>query len=153
MPSARIAASCTGSSLQLSFMIVTNPPGPCSSSTGSASALGTPNWVKEGPMARRSTCFGALPVMMNPPIPALSPVCTSMRVERLMACAADAGVGVAVGVAVGVGVGVAVGVVVGVGLDSGVFVAVAVGVAVAVAVGVGDDVGVGATVAVAVAVG
>ena len=37
---ARISASCAGSSLQLSFVIVTNAPGPCSSSTGSANASG-----------------------------------------------------------------------------------------------------------------
>ena len=58
MPVASISASCTGSSLQLSLVTVTNPPGPCSSSTGSASASGTPV-VREGPMARRSTCLGA----------------------------------------------------------------------------------------------
>ena len=32
-----------------------------------------------------STCLGAFPVMMKPPKPALSPVCTRIRVERLMA--------------------------------------------------------------------
>ena len=50
--------------------------------------------------------------MMNPPIPALSPVCTRIRVERLSACAAGVAVGVGVGeggVAVGLGVAAGVG--------------------------------------------
>ena len=36
--------------------------------------IGHTGLVKEGPMARRSTCFGAVPVMMKPPMPTLSPV-------------------------------------------------------------------------------
>ena len=64
MPEAAISASCV--SLQLSFTIVVKPAGPCSSITGSASA---PLTVKEGPIARRMTRLGALPVMMKPPIP------------------------------------------------------------------------------------
>jgi hypothetical protein len=71
--------------------------------------------------------------MMNPPMPTLSPVWTSIRVERLRGCAP--GVGVAVGVTVGVTVGVAVGEAVGVA--EGVTVGLAVGVEVAVAVGDG----------------
>jgi hypothetical protein len=52
--------------------------------------------------------------MMNPPMPTLSPVWTSMRVERLsgragVALGVDVGVGVAGGVAVAVGVGVGEG--------------------------------------------
>ena len=54
---------------------------------------------------------------MNPPMPALSPVCTRIRVERLTACAPGVGLevgvvdgeGVSVGVEVGVGVGIGVG--------------------------------------------
>src|SRR5205814_8946312 len=115
MPVAMIAVSCAEWSLQLSFVIVTNELGPCSSSTGSASALGIPNWVNEGPMARRSTCFGALPVMINPPMPTLCPVWTRIRVERLSACAAGVGLGVGVGVVVGVGATGAVAVAAGVG--------------------------------------
>ena len=61
-------------------------------------------------MARMSTCFGVLPVMMNPPMPTLSPVWTRIRVERLMACAAEVGLAEGVGVAVPGGVGVEVGV-------------------------------------------
>ena len=72
MPVAWIASSWVA--LQLSFVIVAKLPGPCSSSTGSASTLGTPKWVSEGPMARTSTCLGALPVMMKPPMPTLLPV-------------------------------------------------------------------------------
>src|SRR5436190_24301334 len=141
IPVAMIASSCTGSSLQLSLVMVTNPPGPCSSITGSANALATPTWVSEGPMARRSKCLGALPVMMRPPMPTLAPVRTFMRVERFWACA-----GVADGVTVGAGDGVTPGV--GVGGAT-----VAVAVAVAVAVGVAEGVALGAMVAVAVAVG
>src|SRR5438034_4290987 len=106
MPVAIISASWV--SLQLSFMIVVKPAGPCSSITGSASA---PVTVKEGPMARRMTRLGSLPVMMKPPMPTSAPVWTSIRVERLSAWA-DGGVGVgeAVGVAVAVPVGPGVGV-------------------------------------------
>src|ERR1043166_609548 len=127
MPEAMIAAAWAGSSCQLLFVIVTNAPWPCSSSTGSASVLGTPNCASEGPMARRSRCFGPDPVMMNPPMPTFSPVCTSIRVERLGACAPGTGLGEGVGVGDGDGDGEGLGV----GVGSG-------GVGVGVAVGVGD---------------
>ena len=81
-------------------------------------------------MARKRTCLPlgpelvaegeAVPVMINPPMPALSPLRTSMRVERLMVCAAGAGVDVAVGVVVGEGIGVVVAVAVEVGEGVGV---------------------------------
>src|SRR5437763_7718518 len=92
-----------------------------------------PNWVREGPTARRSTRLGALPVMMNPPMPTFSPVRTRIRVERLRACVAGAGLGLAVGT----GVMVAVGVTPGVGVATGVGVGAAVGVGVTPGVGVG----------------
>src|SRR5438876_6466945 len=102
---------------QLSLMMVTNPGGPCSSKMGSASGLGTPKLAKEGPMPRRTTRLGALPVMMNPPMATLLPVRTRMRVERLRACAGGAGLGLGVGV--GAGVAVAVAVAVGEGVQKG----------------------------------
>src|ERR1044072_6569234 len=134
-----MAASCTGSSLQLSSVIVTNGLGPCNSSTGSASASGTPEPVREGPMARRSRCLGPVPVMINPPMPTLAPICTCARVEWFRACAAGVGLGVDVGVGIGVVVGLAVGV-----TGRGVGVSVPVGVGVEEGEGVGvDAVGVG----------
>src|SRR5450432_1089476 len=122
---------------QLSLMMVVKPLGPCSASIGSASEPVTP---VEGPSPRTITSLGTLPVMMNPPMPALSvPVSTRSRVERLVACAApgvDVGVGVELGLGVGVGVGLGVGVGVGViGVDDGV--GVGVGVCTGVGVGVG----------------
>ena len=123
-------------SFQLSLVIVVKPPNPCSSITGSASGSGTPKAAKEGPIPRRSTVLGAVPVIMNPPMPTLASVSTRRRVERLTGCAAAVGLGVMLGVGVVVGVGV--------GVSTG---TVAVGVAVNVAVGVGPG-----TVAVAVAV-
>src|SRR5687768_18516601 len=107
-------------------------PGPRNSRVGSASTslAGNPNWVKEGPIPRITTCFGALPVMMKPPMPALSPRSTRIRVDRLTAW--EAGVGDGVGVAVGVGGGVAIGVAVGVAVGVGVAIGGAVGVGVAV---------------------
>src|ERR1700694_5798965 len=93
--------------------------------TGSASAPGTGSEV---PIPRTITVFGCVPVMINPPIIALSPVPTRRRVEIF---ASVAGLSVVVGV--DVGVGVCVGVAVGVGFGG-------VAVAVAVAVGVGDGV-------------
>src|SRR2546423_358815 len=143
-----ISDSCE--SFQLLF-VTRNEPGPCNSSVGSASnvAAGNPNFVKDGPIPRMSTCFGMLPVMINPPIPELSPVSVRMRVERLTAWVG--GVGVAVGVAVAVAVGATVAVAVAVGATVAVAVAVAVALAVAVAVGV--DVAVAVAVAVAVGVG
>jgi hypothetical protein len=61
-------------------------------------------------------------------MPTLSPVCTSIRVERLRGCAGNAGEAVGVGVGVGEGVDVGVGVAVGAGVGEGVAVAVGVGV-------------------------
>src|SRR3981081_345651 len=88
-------------------------PGPWISRTGSVSnaAGGKPNPVNDGPSARTTTRLGTFPVIMKPPIPALSPVSTRMRVDRLTVCDA----GVAVGVAVGVDVALAVAVAVSVG--------------------------------------
>src|ERR1044072_5589038 len=116
MPVAWISASWV--SLQLLLVIVAKAPGPCNSMTGSASTPVTPTWINDGPIARSNTCFGALPVMMNPPMPTLLPVCTRIRVERLIACVG--------GVAVGLGLALAVAD----GLGEGAIVAVAVGVAV-----------------------
>src|SRR4026208_1475812 len=138
-----INASWVGSALQLSLVTVANPVGPCSSRTGSANGLPTTN---EGPIARRRTFLGPLPVMINPPIPTLSLVRTRIRVERLTGCAAPPGVGEGVGVIVGVEVGVGPGVIVPVAVEVAVAVGVDVAVAVAVAVAVG--VGEGGTVAV-----
>src|ERR1043166_3519403 len=147
IPLAMMSASCAGSSLQLSSVTVTNGLGPWNSSTGSASASGTPKPVREGPMARRSTCLGPVPVMINPPMPTLAPVCTRIRVERLRACAAGDALGVDVGVGIGVVVGLGVGVTgggVGVGVPGGVGVEEGEGVGVEEGEGVGvDAVGVG----------
>src|SRR5438105_1503574 len=110
MPVAMLQSDCgggNGGSRQLLLMMVSNPCGPCSSSTGSASASGT---IKEGPRARRMTRLGALPVMMNPPIPTLASVPTCIRVERLSACAAGVGLGLGVELGDGVADAVAVGV-------------------------------------------
>src|SRR3977135_2919122 len=93
-----------GSSRQLSLDRIKEPFGPRNSSTGSASTPVSPNLVKEGPRALTITLLETLPVMMNPPIMALSPVCTRARVEMFNDRA-----GVAVGVEVGVGVGLADG--------------------------------------------
>src|SRR5439155_2529991 len=96
--------------------MVLKPAGPCSSMTGSAKA-GTPNCAREGPMARRRTCLAPDPVIMKPPMPTLSSVWTSIRVERLRGRAGPGeGVGVELGVGVGLGVGDNVGVGVGVGV-------------------------------------
>src|SRR5450432_3846277 len=109
---------------------------------GSASA---PGESSEGPMARTITFFGCVPVTMNPPMSAFSPVSTRRRVEmfpRVVGIVLGVGEGVAVAVGSGDGVGV-VGVPVGVGVGVGgptVGVGVGVpGVAVAVGEGVGDD--------------
>src|SRR5205814_939836 len=112
--------------------------GPCNSRMGSASGLGTPKITKEGPIPRRPAFLGAPPVMINPPIPTLSPLWTRIRVERLRACATGVELGVAVPVAVAVAVGVVVAVAVAVTVGAG----VGVPVAVAVAVGVEDGQGV-----------
>src|SRR2546423_4791999 len=135
------------SSFQLSFLKINAPLLPRSSRTGSRSRSLSPACAREGPMPRRNSFLGVLPVMIKPPIMTLSPVPTRRRVEMFKAWA---GVDVAVGVAVGVAVAVAVGVAVAVAV--GVAVAVAVGVAVAVAVAVGATVAVAVAVAVAVGV-
>src|ERR1700730_601944 len=109
-----------------------------SSSRGLASALGTPNCVSEGPIARISTLFGALPCTTKPAIITSAPVPTCSRVEMFPSVA---GLGVGGGVAVGVPLGVGVGAGVGVGVAAGVGVGVAPGVGVGVAIGVGVGVG------------
>src|SRR5439155_1384715 len=119
---------------QSSFAKINEPLLSRSSRVGSASASVIPKGVSDGPMARMATVLFAFPVMMNPAMRTLFPLCTRIRVERLRDFA-----GVAVGVAVGVGVAVAVAVAVGVAVA--VAVAVGVAVAVAVAVGVGDGEG------------
>ena len=84
--------------------------------------------------------MGAVPEIMNPPMPTFSPVCTRIRVDRLTACAAGVALGVGVGAGVRVGVGVGAG---GVGVgETGVGVGVG-GVGVGVSVGLGVGVGVG----------
>ena len=91
-------------------------------------------------MARKMTLFGCVPVTMNPPMRALSPVSTRSRVEmlpRVVGGTLGVGVGLA-GVAVGVG-GCGVGVTLGVGV-AGVAVGVGVGVGLS---GVGLGVGLG----------
>src|ERR1043166_7053233 len=99
-----------------------------SSSVGLANGLAT---GKEGPIARTITFFAWVPVTINPPIGALSPVPTLRRVEifpRTVGFEPGVALGAAVGVglAVGVGVGVATGVGLGVGLVPGVGVGVGV---------------------------
>src|SRR5204863_10182767 len=108
-PDALINAFWAGLSRQLSLMTVGNGAGPCNSRTVSGSAWRTPKAASDGPRARRRRCFGALPVMMKPPMPTLSPVRTNIRVERLSGCAAGEGVAVGAGVVVAVTEGVAVG--------------------------------------------
>lgn len=119
---------------------------------GSANASGTPEAVSEGPIPRTITFRGAVPVMMNPPIIALSPGSTRPRVE-ILSPAGGVVDGVGVGVGVGMGVGDGVGVEAGVGVTVGVGVGVAVAIGEAVGVGVGVTVGVGVGVAVGVGVG
>src|ERR1044071_2082576 len=108
-------------SFQLLFGTVMNVPEPCNSRVGSAnsSEAGNPNFVKDGPIARMITLLGTLPVMIRPPIPALSPVSTRIREDRLSACAPEVGVEVGVALAGGVAVALAVAVVVGVGVGLG----------------------------------
>src|SRR5450755_1812802 len=103
-----------------------------SSSRGLASTFGTPKFAREGPAARMSTFFGALPCTMKPAISTLAPVPTCSRVDMFPSVA---GLGVGVGVAVGVPVGVAIGVPVGVAVGVPVGVGVAAGVGVGVAAG------------------
>src|SRR5205085_10637835 len=97
------------------------------------------------------TFLGALPVMMNPPMSALSPVPTERRVAMLPSSVGGAAVGE--GVVVGAGVAVPLGVGVAVAVGFGVAVAVGFGVAVAVGTGVGVAVGFGVGVAVGFGVG
>src|SRR5664279_4508771 len=108
----------------------------CSSNIGSANGFGTPNCAREGPAARMSTLFGAVPCTMKPAIITLAPVPTCSRVDMFPSVA---GLGVGVGDGVGVAVAVGVGVGVGVGVAGG----VAPGVGVAVDVGVAEGIGVG----------
>ncbi len=75
--------------------------------------------VNDGPIPRKSTRFGEVPVMMKPAMPAFSPVCTRRRVDKLIACVTR---GVAVGDGVGdamVGLGDAGGLAVGVAVGAG----------------------------------
>src|SRR3954449_12552345 len=127
---------------------MSEPSAARSSRTGSARAPGK-LFSNDGPMARITTFFASLPVMMNPPIIALSPDSTRPRVAMLSGWDGGMALGAAVAVAVGLEEAVAVGATVAVGttVDSG----VAVGLGAMVAVGVA--VGVGATVAVGVALG
>src|SRR4051812_45922510 len=108
-PLAAIDASCE--SLQLLFVIVPKAPGPWSSRIGSASSsdAGNPELVNDGPMPRIMTRLATFPVMMKPPIAALSPVSVRMRVDKLTARVVGVGVAVAVAVAAAVAVAVAVG--------------------------------------------
>src|SRR5205823_3839737 len=120
-----------------SFVWIKAPVESRSSSVGSANLSGK---VSEGPRARTTTVFAWVPVMMNPPISALSSVRTPRRDEMLASTVGGVAVGLAlgVGVAVGVLVGVAVADAVAVAVAVAVGVGVAVAVAVAVGVGVGD---------------
>jgi hypothetical protein len=133
-----VLALISNSSLsrQLSFVVTGSPAPSKSSSTGSCNAPSTACAVSDGPIARRITFFGSVPVMMMPPIKTFSPVCTLSRVEMFSSCSgATVGVGVADGdgLAVALGKGVAVGVTVAVG--SGEIVGTGVGEAVGVGVG------------------
>jgi hypothetical protein len=80
---------------------------------------GTLSAASDGPVPRTITFFGAVPVMINPPIIAFSPVPTCSRVLMLIARPGVAtglgdgealGEGEALGLAVGDGVGDGVGV-------------------------------------------
>src|SRR5436309_10085654 len=71
---------------QLSFTIGTKPAGPLRVSVGSARTVGRPNCASEGPRARTRTRLGAVPVIMNPPMPTFSAVRTRNRVERFTVC-------------------------------------------------------------------
>ena len=66
-----------GASPQLSLVAIV-PELSCNSKTGSANAPTNP---LEGPIPRMASRFDAEPRMMNPPMSALSPVPTCMRVE------------------------------------------------------------------------
>src|SRR5262245_19952444 len=69
--------------IQLLFEAIISPAELCSSRTGSAKTVSTPCVAKEGPSARITMFLLAFPEMINPPIIALSPLCTSTRVEIL----------------------------------------------------------------------
>src|SRR6476469_4070438 len=88
------------SGIQLSFEAIISPAALCSSRTGSAKTVWTPWAAKEGPSARMTIFLLAFPEMINPPIIALSPLCTSTRVEMLRRYLGGGG-----GVGDGVGVG------------------------------------------------
>ena len=62
-----------------------------SSSVGSCRPM--PTSPRDGPIARRMTFFGSLPVTIRPPISAFSSVPTSMRVEMFASRADGEGVG------------------------------------------------------------
>src|SRR5262249_601524 len=119
-----------GLSCQLSSCISKAPLEPRSSKVGSARKSGTPAAPSDGPIPRKATGLGPLPVIMNPPINTLSPVSTRIRVEIFNARPGDP-LGVTVGVALGVDVAVAVAV------------GVALGVTVGLAGGEGVGVGIG----------
>src|SRR5512144_661458 len=73
-----------GASCQLSFCAITVCP-EYSRSNGLAKVPGTKNGDPdiEGPRDRIKTCIGVDPAIINPPIMALSPVSTRLRVEML----------------------------------------------------------------------
>src|SRR6476620_7831994 len=86
---------------QSSFAFNRAPDELRSSRVGLASFPGT---FKDGPIPRMITFLGCDPVMMNPPIRALSPVPTFSRVEIFAKTVFAVALGVAVGVALGVAV-------------------------------------------------
>src|ERR1043166_1596684 len=112
-PVAMISASCPPVR-QLSLEMTRIPA--CSSRMGSARAPGTDT---DGPIARTMTLLGCVPVTMNPPIKALSPVSTFRRVEMFPKIVGGVTPGVAVGDGDAVGVGDGGGVGVGVGETTG----------------------------------
>jgi hypothetical protein len=69
-----------GASFQLSLLAIVAPLRSCNSRKGFASE---PLSGREGPMARKSTFFGCVPVTMSPPMRTLSFVPTCNRVEML----------------------------------------------------------------------
>src|SRR5437588_12996161 len=72
-----------GAFIQLSLDASNPPLESYSSKIGSCNALEIPEFERLGPIARKMTFFGPLPVMINPPIMTLSPVWTKARVEIL----------------------------------------------------------------------
>src|ERR1700750_3445273 len=77
--------------------------GPRDSRTGSCKTATSPACRREGPRARIARFFGAVPVMMNPAIITLSPVCTRMRVEMFNGRVLVPGFGVGEGLVPGEG--------------------------------------------------